>query len=168
MEDDIHRMGLQEAKALVRPTLKHYKGSKTKHKRIHPEQLLKKVSENQSQNEEEGERGGNGCALTVVSAVGEGTDPAGETPDSAAVKGQLPRKKAVYRVVGEELEAQRKSLQQLKENKWRSLTSSPFAAPFMVVTKKDDASGQKQFCMVVNYQELNSLTIAAEYPLPTI
>ncbi|KAL8444269.1 hypothetical protein Emed_006312 [Eimeria media] len=82
--------------------------------------------------------------------------------------GCMPKKGVVYRIMGEELEAQRQILHELKTNKWISLTQSPFAAPSMIISKKDDASGNKQFRMVVNYQELNSMTISAEYPLPTI
>ncbi|KAL8429500.1 hypothetical protein Efla_004897 [Eimeria flavescens] len=55
----------------------------------------------------------------------------------------MTRKGAVYPVVEEELDAQRKILQEL--NGWISLTSSSFAAPSMMVTKKDAASGQKHF-----------------------
>ncbi|KAL8454864.1 hypothetical protein Emed_000003 [Eimeria media] len=79
------------------------------------------------------------------------------------IPGCMPRKGVVYRIMGEELEAQRQILQELKANRWISLTQSPFAAPSMIVSKKDDASGNKQFRMVVNYQELNSMTISAEY-----
>ncbi|KAL8435352.1 hypothetical protein Efla_006982 [Eimeria flavescens] len=59
------------------------------------------------------------------------------------VPGQMPRKGAVYRLGGEELEAQRRSLQELKENKGVSLTSSPYAASSMMVSGKDDDSGQR-------------------------
>ncbi|KAL8453284.1 hypothetical protein Emed_000918 [Eimeria media] len=82
--------------------------------------------------------------------------------------GFMPRKGVIYRIMGEELEEQRQILQELKANKWVSLTQSPFAAPSMIVTMKDDSSGNKQFRMVLNDQELNSMTISAEYPLPTM
>ncbi|KAL8424930.1 hypothetical protein Efla_006693 [Eimeria flavescens] len=157
----------------------------------------KKVTENQLLKiSEEGERGGNGCALPLISAVGQGADPAEGTPEPAAVKGaiciafqddtikmelvgktkntnkgdsmcegiltlgptanrsntklgtwlngQKSREGAVHRVVGEEPEAQREIPQELKEIRWISWTSSPFAAPIMVVTKTDHASEQKQ------------------------
>lgn len=84
------------------------------------------------------------------------------------VPGKLPSKGAVYRLGPEELQAQRQILEQLKEAKWITMTSSPFAAPSMLVSKKDDGSGTQQYRMVINYQELNSMTISPEYPLPTI
>lgn len=84
------------------------------------------------------------------------------------IPGKLPRKGVVYRLGPEELEAQREIIKQLKEAKWITMTSSPFAAPSMLVRKKDDGSGKKQYRMVVNYQELNAITVAPEYPLPTI
>ncbi|KAL8439639.1 hypothetical protein Efla_004547 [Eimeria flavescens] len=245
---DIRRVGPQKAKALVRPTPKHYKGYKTKHKRIPRKELLKKVTENQSPKiNEEGQQGGNGCALSLVSVVGQGTDSIGEAPDSAAVKdaisialqedkiqmelmgkrknkyqgylvwegiltlgparnssstdietglsgealqrpaairrvvhshkqlfcenvqpglplsrvvdhtitllpGQMPLEGAVYRVVGAELEVEREILQQVEENKWVSLSSSPVAAPPMMITKSDDASEQKHFRIVYGFK----------------
>ena len=84
------------------------------------------------------------------------------------VPGKLPSKGAIYRLGPEELEAQRQILKQLKDAKWITMTSSPFAAPSMLVTKKDDGSGKTQYRMVVNYQELNAMTISPEFPLPTI
>ncbi|KAL8441804.1 hypothetical protein Emed_007482 [Eimeria media] len=84
------------------------------------------------------------------------------------VPGKLPSKGAIYKVSPQEREEQRKILQELKDNKWITMTGSPFAAPSMLVTKKDDATGKQQYRMVINYKELNSLTISPEYPLPTI
>ena len=74
----------------------------------------------------------------------------------------------VYKLGKEEVDAQRETLMQLKEHKWISMTRSAFAAPAMMVGKKDNGSGRQQFRMVVNYQELNALTISPKYPLPTI
>lgn len=84
------------------------------------------------------------------------------------VPGKMPSKGAVYRLTKEQLEVQRTILQNLKNAKWITLTSSPFAAPAMLVDKKDDAAGNKQYRMVINYKELNAITISPEYPLPTI
>ena len=84
------------------------------------------------------------------------------------IPGQIPRKGPVYRVAGAELEALRQTITDLQAYHWISYTSSPFAAPAMMVDKKDDNTGNKQYRMVVNYKELNSMTISAEYPLPTI
>ena len=82
--------------------------------------------------------------------------------------GQLLKKGVIYKLGKDELEAQRAVLMKLKDHKWISMTCSPFAAPAMMVGKKKDSSGVKQYRMVVNYQELNFLTISPEYPLPTI
>ena len=82
--------------------------------------------------------------------------------------GKLPSKGGIIRLSKDELQAQREILQQLKDANWITHTSSPFAAPAMIVSKKDDVSGKPQYRMVVNYQELNALTISPEYPLPTI
>ena len=84
------------------------------------------------------------------------------------VPGKLPSKGRIYKLTHDELEAQREILKQLKEAGWITHTSSPFAAPAMIVSKKDDATGKQQHRMVINYQELNAITISPEYPLPTI
>ena len=82
--------------------------------------------------------------------------------------GKLPSKGAIYRLGPEKLEAQRAILQELKDAKWKTLTLSPFAAPSMIVGKKDDGTGQPRYRMVINYQELNAIMISPEYPLLTI
>ena len=84
------------------------------------------------------------------------------------VPGKIPEKGALYRLPPHELEAQRSIIRQLKDNGWITHTSSPFAAPSMLVGKKDDGSGQVQYRMVINYRALNAITISPEYPLPTI
>ena len=74
----------------------------------------------------------------------------------------------MYKLTADEQKALRATVEQLHESKWISMTSSPFAAPAMMVGKKDDSSGSQQFRMVVNYKESNAMTISPEYPLPTI
>ncbi|CDJ46488.1 OSJNBa0042F21.10 protein, related [Eimeria brunetti] len=56
----------------------------------------------------------------------------------------------------------------LKNAKWITMTSSPFAAPDMIIGKKDNSSGKQQYKVVINYQELNAITVSPEYPLPRI
>ncbi|CDJ50888.1 hypothetical protein EBH_0037200 [Eimeria brunetti] len=80
----------------------------------------------------------------------------------------MPSKGVLYRLNKDELEPQREIIQNLKNGKWITITSSPFAAPAMVVGKMDDGSGKQQYRMVINYQELNAITISPEYPLPGI
>ena len=84
------------------------------------------------------------------------------------VPGKLPKKGIVYKLTKDELEALRDTINKLQAAKWITMTSSPFAAPAMMVGKKDDKEGNRQYRMVVNYKELNSMTISAEYPLPSI
>ncbi|KAL8437334.1 hypothetical protein Efla_004292 [Eimeria flavescens] len=104
-EDGVQRMSLQEAKALVRPSPKHYKGYKTKHKRIPSKELLRKMIEDQSLNMNE--EGGDGFAPVSRS----------RPCDCTTLPGEMPREGAVHGVGGEELEAQRKLLQELKGDK---------------------------------------------------
>lgn len=123
---------------------------------------------------------GQGCPKVIKEVICEFKDlfmdklPPGLPPERVIdhtitlLPGKMPSKGALYKLGREELEAQREILTQLKAAKWITLTSSPFAAPSMIVGKKDDSSGKRQFRMVVNYQELNSMTISPEYPLPTI
>ena len=59
-------------------------------------------------------------------------------------------------------------MQELKDAKWIMLTSSPFAAPSIIIGKKDDGAGKPHYRMAINHQELNSIMISPEYPLPTI
>ena len=82
--------------------------------------------------------------------------------------GALPPKGAIYKFSQDDLNAERETVMKLRECEWITLTSSPFAAPTIIVNKKSDPNGKEQKRMVVNYQGLNALTIAPEYPLPTI
>jgi len=82
--------------------------------------------------------------------------------------GVIPAKGRVFRMGAELENEQKKILQNLLEGGKITHTSSPFAAPSMMVSKKDDAKGKKQYRMVINFQGLNAITIAAEYPVPTI
>ena len=254
MEEDVERLGSEEAKALVRPAPKRYKNYRKRGKLVPIKKLLKELRQ-RKQSEVENSDGnlemclrlvpstdqpvqqpgvkdqlvvtiedesipleeGNtklyrqeqaeGNLLGLISSADEPTYdkfeewvsgegqrcpsvirkvicgyrelfrdklPPGLPPERVVnhtitlLPGKLPSKGAVYRLAHAELEAQREILSQLKAAKWITLTSSPFAAPSMIVSKKDDASGKQQFRMVINYQELNSMTISPEYPLPTI
>lgn len=78
--------------------------------------------------------------------------------------GTMPSKRVVHEL--KEPKAKREILQQLNDAKWITFTSSPFAAPAMILSRKDDASGDTQYRVVLNYRELNAATIPP-YPLPT-
>lgn len=45
---------------------------------------------------------------------------------------------------------------------------SPYNSPIWVVPKKEDASGQKKYRVVVDFRKLNSITIADKYQIPEI
>lgn len=45
---------------------------------------------------------------------------------------------------------------------------SPYNSPVWVVPKKEDASGEKKYRMVIDYRKLNSITISDTYPIPEI
>ena len=72
------------------------------------------------------------------------------------------------RATKDEIDAMRTQLQQLLQKGWITRTSSPFAAPAMMVPKKGDPPGSPGSRMVINYRALNAITIAAEFPLPVI
>ena len=59
------------------------------------------------------------------------------------VPGKLPKKGAVYKLSREEMEALRETISKLQAAKWITMTSSPFAAPAMMVGKKDDKEGNQ-------------------------
>ena len=45
-------------------------------------------------------------------------------------------------------------------------SNSPYSSPVWVVPKKQNASGEKKWRMVINYRKLNDVTIEDKYPLP--
>ena len=47
-------------------------------------------------------------------------------------------------------------------------SNSPWNSPLLLVPKKDDASGEKKWRMVVDFRKLNERTIGDAYPLPDI
>lgn len=47
-------------------------------------------------------------------------------------------------------------------------SSSPWAAPVLIVDKKLDASGKRKFRMCIDYRNLNATTVDDRYPLPNI
>lgn len=49
-----------------------------------------------------------------------------------------------------------------------SHSKSNFNSPVWVVPKKDDSQGYKQWRIVIDYRQLNKITIPDRYPLPNI
>lgn len=61
-----------------------------------------------------------------------------------------------------------KQIQKLLGDKIIRPSISPYNAPVWIVDKKKDASGQKNYRMVIDYRRLNEKTIEDEYHLPRI
>ncbi|CDJ67799.1 hypothetical protein ENH_00041700, partial [Eimeria necatrix] len=84
------------------------------------------------------------------------------------VPGKLPAKSAIYRMTPDQLTFHKQEIAKLSDNGWIGPTYSPICSPTIMVNKRDDGSGERKMRMVVNYQALNALTIAPEFPLPPI
>lgn len=59
-------------------------------------------------------------------------------------------------------------IQKLLDDKIIRPSVSPYSAPIWIVDKKNDASGQKKYRMVIDYRRLNEKTVEDKYPLPRI
>ena len=66
----------------------------------------------------------------------------------------------------DQLPFHKQELAKLLDHGWIGPKHSPICAPAMMVDKRDDGTGQKKMRMVVNYQELNKLTIAPDFQCP--
>ncbi|CDJ64945.1 hypothetical protein ENH_00085700 [Eimeria necatrix] len=84
------------------------------------------------------------------------------------VPGKLPAKSAVYRMTPDQLTFHKQETAKLSDNGWIGPTYSPTCSPTIMVDKRDDGSGERKMRMVVNYQALNALAIAPDFPLPPI
>jgi len=43
---------------------------------------------------------------------------------------------------------------------------SPYCSPILIVTKKSDASGKMKLRLVVDYRNLNEITVNDKFPIP--
>ena len=84
------------------------------------------------------------------------------------VPGKLPSKAALYKMPPDQLPFHQQELAKLLDQGWIGPTYSPICAPTIMVDKRDDGTGQRKMRMVVNYQELNKLTRAPDFPLPSV
>ncbi|CDJ64775.1 LOW QUALITY PROTEIN: hypothetical protein ENH_00080530 [Eimeria necatrix] len=84
------------------------------------------------------------------------------------VPGKLPARSAIYRMTPGQLTLHKQEIPKLSDNGWIGPTYSPICSPTIMVDKRDDGSGERKMRMVVNYQALNPLTIAPDFPLPPI
>jgi len=69
--------------------------------------------------------------------------------------------KSTYRLSIVEMQALKTIISDMLEKKWIRPSTSPYGAPVMLVSKKDG-----KYRMVVDYRQLNNLTIKNRYPLP--
>ncbi|CDJ62484.1 OSJNBa0079C19.6 protein, related [Eimeria necatrix] len=84
------------------------------------------------------------------------------------VPGKLPARSAIYRMTPDQLTFHKQELAKLSDNGRIGPTYSPICSPTIMVDKRDDDSGERKMRMVVNYQALNALTVAPDFPLPPI
>ncbi|CDJ53934.1 hypothetical protein EBH_0060520 [Eimeria brunetti] len=84
------------------------------------------------------------------------------------VPGKLPTKAPIYKMPPDHLSYHTKEIARLTAKGWIGPTYSPICAPTIMVDKHDDGSGERKMRMVVNYQALNTLTIAPEFPMRTV
>jgi hypothetical protein len=77
--------------------------------------------------------------------------------------GTAPISKRAYRVSGPELVELKKQIDELSEEGYIRLSTSPWATHVLFVEKKD---GTRRMC--IDYRALNEITIKNKYPLPRI
>ncbi|CDJ62556.1 OSJNBa0042D13.18 protein, related [Eimeria necatrix] len=68
----------------------------------------------------------------------------------------------------DQLTFHKQDIDKLSDSGWIGPTYSPICSPTIMVDKRDDGSGERKMRMVVNYQALNALTIAPDFPLRPI
>lgn len=61
-----------------------------------------------------------------------------------------------------------RQIQEMLDNGIIRHSSSAYSAPIWIVPKKEDASGDKKWRLVVDYRKLNEATINDRYPIPNI
>ncbi|CDJ69225.1 OSJNBa0042F21.10 protein, related [Eimeria necatrix] len=82
--------------------------------------------------------------------------------------GKLPAKSAIYRMTPNQLTFHKQEIAKLSDIGWIGPAYSPICSPTIMVDKRDDDSGERKRRTVVNYEALNALTIAPDFPLPPI
>ncbi|GJS34427.1 putative reverse transcriptase domain-containing protein [Tanacetum coccineum] len=79
------------------------------------------------------------------------------------IPGVAPVARAPYRLAPSEMKELSEQLKELSDKGFIRPSSSPWGAPVLFVKKKDGS-----FRMLIDYQELNKLTVKNRYPLPRI
>jgi len=62
----------------------------------------------------------------------------------------------------------RRQIEELKRGGIITESNSAWNSPLLVVLKKSDASGEKRWRLVIDYQKLNEKTVGDAYPLPDV
>jgi hypothetical protein len=73
-----------------------------------------------------------------------------------------------YRLPEAQKEEVNRQVQKLLQEGIIEESDSPWNSPILVVPKKEDASGQRKFRLVVDYRRINVKTMGNAYPLPDI
>ncbi|GKE80614.1 putative reverse transcriptase domain-containing protein, partial [Tanacetum coccineum] len=79
------------------------------------------------------------------------------------IPGVVPVAKSPYRLAPTKMQEMSNQLKELQEKGFMRPSSSPWGTQVLFVKKKDGS-----FCMCIDYQELNKLTIKNRYPVPRI
>lgn len=80
----------------------------------------------------------------------------------------IPIYSKTYRYPYVHKEEVKRQIQDMLENGIIRPSNSPYSAPIWIVPKKDDASGQRKWRLVVDYRKLNEKTVDDRYPIPNI
>ena len=78
-------------------------------------------------------------------------------------QGHRPPSRPLFRLSPAEVEEAKRQVQELLSKGWIVPSQSPYGAPIMFVTKKDAT-----LRMVIDYRQLNSITVKNKWPLPRI
>jgi hypothetical protein len=62
----------------------------------------------------------------------------------------------------------RRQVEELKKGGIITESSSPWNSPLLIVGKKEDATGEKRWRLVIDYRKLNEKTVGDAYPLPDV
>ncbi|CDJ36209.1 uncharacterized protein EMH_0070210 [Eimeria mitis] len=84
------------------------------------------------------------------------------------VPGKLPTRAPIYTMPPDQIAQHTREIARLTAKGWIGPTYSPICAPTIMVYKRDDGSAERKMRLVVNYQALNALTIAPEFPMPSV
>jgi len=81
---------------------------------------------------------------------------------------ELPIHSKSYRYPYVHKQEVQKQIEQLLDQNIIQPSNSPYSAPIWIVPKKDDASGEKKWRLVIDYRGLNNVTVTDKYPIPNI